>query len=96
MKIFYSLILGSIWPRGTIKKADKSAEKTCQSKNVTYTNETEMMDKQSLDFISFFSGDDHQPPSHHLKLNLIVLAKQVKNISLTPRAGKIGEDRNFH
>ena len=39
-----------------------------------------MMIKQSLDIITdFFSGDDHQLPSHHLKLDILSTPKQAEN-----------------
>ena len=39
-----------------------------------------MMKKQSFDFITdFFRGDDHQLPSHHLKLDMLLIPKQAEN-----------------
>ena len=45
---------GSTWSRAMNRKADTSAERGCQSENVTFTNGDEMMNKQSLDFITDF------------------------------------------
>ena len=45
---------GRTWPGKTNRIAGTSIERTCQIKNVTFTNENEMMNEQSLDFITDF------------------------------------------
>ena len=49
-----------------------------------------MKNKQSLDLLQILSGDDHQLPSHYLKLNILVIPKQAENNWLIPKASESG------
>ena len=77
-------------------------ELTHQRKEVVNKNgdiyEWKRNDEQTVTWIyyRFFSGDEHQSPSHQLKLGILEIPKQAENNWLIPKASENDWNRNFH
>ena len=87
-KVFLIAHFGSIWSRRTSRKADTSAEGTCQSESWPIRMEMEWWINSHLTVLHIFVGDHSQPPIHHPELDTLLIPNLVENIWLIPKASE--------
>ena len=85
------IYFGNICSSRRNKKADTSAERTCQSKLWHVRMKSKRWRNGHLTLLQISSRHDPQPPSPHLKLDIILIPNSAENHRLIPKACKMAK-----